>query len=146
VFNRRARFAQLRQLGLELLVRNLNRRLGHRHVLVPLDGKRRHKLEHRLHMQRRAVLHRQLGHLRLPHELHAQLGHSLVEPLRQQAVNHILADLGCITPLDHRFRHLAGAEAGNLGIFAVVAHHGEVGLCHFFRGNVQHQLTGALRI
>ncbi len=52
------------------------------------------KLEDRLHVQRLAFFHGQLGHLRLADGLHAQLAHRLVEALRQQAVDHFLADLG----------------------------------------------------
>ena len=48
---------------------------------------------------------------------------ALVEALRQQAVDHFLADLGGKAAPDHRLRHLAGAEAGNLGIFLIVARH-----------------------
>ena len=46
------------------------------------------------------------------HRANAQLAHRLVEPLRQQAVDHFLANLGGKAAPDHRLRHLAGAEPG----------------------------------
>jgi hypothetical protein len=51
------------------------------------------ELEDRLHMQRLAVFDGQFGHLRLADRLYAQLENRLVEALRQQAVDHVLANL-----------------------------------------------------
>jgi len=93
-----------------------------------------------------SVFDSELSDLRLAHRAHAQLGHSLVEALGQQAVDHVLLDLGGETAFDHRLRHLTGAEAGNLGIFTVVAGHRPVGLRDLFDGNIEHQLAGAIGI
>ena len=102
--------------------------------------------EDRLHVQRRAILHGKLGHLRLAHGTNAQLVDALVEALRQKAVDHFLADFRPKAPPDHRFRHLAGAESGNLGLFTVSCGHFGPRAGHFFRGHVDHQLPGALGI
>ena len=56
-----------------------------------------------------------------PTGLDAQLAHSLVEALGQQAVDDFLANLGRIAAADDRLRHLAGTEAGNLGVLLIVA-------------------------
>ena len=89
---------------------------------------------------------RQLGHLRLADGLNAQLGDRLVEALGQQAVDHFLADLRGEAAPDHRLRHLAGAEAGNLGVFAVIAGDAAPSFGDFVGGNVDHNLTGAFGI
>jgi hypothetical protein len=93
-----------------------------------------------------AVLDGQLGHPRLADQLDAQLEDRLVEALRQQAVDHVLADsLGIAAP-DDRFRHLAGAETGYFGVFLIVSSHRLVGLGDLFGGDVQHQFAGAVRV
>ena len=97
-------------------------------------------------MQWRAVFDGQLGNLRLPDGLDAEFEDRLVEALRQQAVNYFLANLRGITPHDDRLRHLARAEAGNLGILPVICGHIAKGFGDLFRGNVEHQFAGALRI
>ncbi len=93
-----------------------------------------------------AVFDREFGHLGLAHGLDAQVAHSLVEALRQQGVDDFLANLARKAAANHRLRHLAGAETGNLGIFAVVGGDAAVGLRDLFGRNVQHQLAGALRV
>ncbi len=123
---------------LELFFGDLHRRLRHGHVLVALDGESGNEFENRLYVQRRAVLDGQLGHLRLAHGLDAQVEHRLVETLGQKPVDHFLANLVGIAALDDGLRHFAGAEAGNLGMFPVIADHSAVGLADFFGGNVQH--------
>ena len=97
-------------------------------------------------MQGSAVFHGQFRHLRLANGPDAQILHCLFEALGQQAVDYVLANLGRVAALHHRFRHPSGAETGNLCIFAVVANHAAVGLGNFFGGNVQHEFTGAIRI
>ena len=72
--------------------------------------------------------------------------HCLVEALGQQAVDDFLANLAGKTAANHRLRHFAGAEAGNLGIFAVLAGHAGVGLGDLVSGDIEHQLAGAFRI
>ena len=93
-----------------------------------------------------AVFHRQFGHLRLADGLDAQVAHCLVEALRQQAVDDFLADLAGKAAANHRLRHFAGAEAGNLCVFAVLAGDAAVGLRDLFGGNVEHQFAGALGV
>ena len=63
-------------------------------VLVALDREAGNELEHRLHVQGLAVFHGEFGDLRLADGPHAKLCHGLVEPLGQQAVDHIFANLG----------------------------------------------------
>ena len=97
-------------------------------------------------MQRLAVLDGQLSHARLADGLDAQIEDCLVEPLGQQAVDHFFADsVGKAAPND-RLRHLAGAEAGDFGVFPIVSGHRPIGLGDLFGGNVQHQLAGAVGI
>ena len=141
-----ARLAQLLDLLLELLFRDFDGRLVDGNDLVALDGEVGNVLEDRLHVQRLAVFHGQLRHLRLADGPDAQVAHRLVEALRQQAVDDFLANLGGKAAANDRLRHLAGAEAGNLGIFAVVGGHAAVGLRDLVGGNVEHQFAGAFRV
>jgi hypothetical protein len=52
-----------------------------------------------------------------PTGLTPRLEDRLVEALGQQAVDHVFADSVGIAAPDDRFRHLAGAETGNFGVF-----------------------------
>ena len=81
-----------------------------------------------------------------PTGLIAQFADAVVEALRQQAVDHFLADLACETAAYDRLRDLAGPETGNLRVFPIVAGDVAEGLGYFFGGNVEHQFAGALRI
>ena len=141
-----ARIAQLLQFALVLLFSDFHRRLFYSDRLIALNGELRHKLEDRLYVQRLAVFDGQLGHARLADGLDAQVYDRLVEALRQQAVDHVLADAVGIAAPDDRFRHLAGAEAGDFGVFFVVAGHRPIGRGDLFGGNVQQQFAGAVRV
>ncbi len=131
---------------LELFFGHFDRWLVDRDVLVAFDGEGGKEFEDRLDVERGAVFDGQLGHLRLADGAHAQFADGLVEALGQQAVDDFLADLGGKAAADDRFRHFAGAEAGNLGVFAIVGRDFAVGLGDFFGGNVDHQFAGALGI
>ncbi len=64
----------------------------------------------------------------------------------KQAVDDFFANLGGIAAADDRLRHFAGTEAGNLGVFLIVANGLVEGLRDFVSRNVQHQFAGAFRI
>ncbi len=97
-------------------------------------------------MQWLAVIHRQLGHLRLTHRRHTQLPDRLVELFGQQAVNHILPNLLAKPLLTTDSGTLPGAEARDLGVLAIIPNHGLEGLRNIFSGDIQHQFAGAFRI
>ena len=141
-----ARLAQLPNLVLDLFFGNLDRRLVYNDALIALDGEIGNVFKDGFDVQGRAVFDGQFGHLRLADGLDAEVENSLIEPLGQQALNHVLANLGGKTALEDRIRHLAGAEAGNLGVSAIVPHHGAIGLGNLIGGNVQHQLARAVRV
>ena len=69
-----------------------------------------------------------------------------VEALGEQAVDDFLADFGGKSAQNDGFRHLAGAEAGNLGVFPVVGGDVAPGLGDLFGRDVDDQLAGALGV
>ena len=141
-----ARIAQLRHLVRELFLGDLDGGLVDGNLFVAFDGEVGQIFEDRLDVQRLAVIDGQLGHLRLADGTDAQFADALVEALGQQAVDDFFADLSGKAAADHGLGHLAGAEAGKLGVLLVVAGHGAEGFRYLFRGNIQHQFAGAFRI
>ena len=75
-----------------------------------------------------------------------QLVDTFVEALREQTVDDFLANFSSEAAADNGFRHFAGAEAGNLGVFAIVGCDFAESLGHFVGGDIDYQFTGAIGI
>jgi hypothetical protein len=84
--------------------------------------------------------------LRLAHGADPKVADAFAEAVREQAVDYVFADFGGESAADDGLRHFAGAEAGKLGVFLIIANNVAEGFGHFLRGDIEHQFAGAIRI
>ena len=131
---------------LELFFSDFDRWLVDLDVLVAIDGESRNEFEDRFHVQRGSVFDGEIGDLRLADGTNVQVGDRFVEALREQAVDDFLANFSGEAAADDGFRHFAGAEAGNLGVLAVVGCDFAISRGDFIGGHVDDQFAGAFGI
>src|SRR5208282_760043 len=86
------------------------------------------------------------GDLRLADGTNVELVDTFVEALGKQAVDDFLANFSSKTAADDGFRHLSGAEAGNLGVFPIVGGDFAEGRGYFVGGDIDDQFTGAIGV
>ena len=144
--DRRLALQRAVQFRLELLVGQRNLRFLHAYHVVSGNIELRHHFECCLEPQRLAIRQLQVQQLRLRHRLQFPLRNRAAKTLRNQGLQHLLAQLFRELRPHQRLRHLARAEAGNARQLLVALRHRPIGLRHLIRRDFNLDLAHQFRI
>ena len=103
-----------RQGALDVLVRDRRRLARQFDIAKVLGHDFRHQLDRHGVFEVLALVELDVGDLRLQNGAHALLGERLGRGLGQRLLEHLAPDRAAESLAQHRLRHLAGAESGQL--------------------------------